>query len=125
MKIERFIHLASSITVLNMFAGFLSITFSIKGDIATAAWLIFWAGVFDAFDGKIARFMGTTSRFGMELDSLADLISFGAAPSIAVYSVLSSANMSLVPIALISFIPMLFVAIRLARFNVLDNRKIP
>ncbi len=121
MKIERFIHLASVVTILNMFAGFLSITVSLNNDLQTATWLIFWAAVFDAFDGKIARFTGTTSKFGLELDSLADLVSFGVAPSILILSIFSDLGLHGVFLVMISFFPLLFVSIRLARFNTLAS----
>lgn len=121
MRIERFIHLASVVTILNMFAGFLSIVFSFSNDFHTAIWLIFWAAVLDGFDGKIARFTDTTSRFGLELDSLADLVSFGVAPSVLILSVFSDWGLHGAFLVMISFIPLLFVSIRLARFNTLAS----
>ena len=73
-------------TVGNMFCGFLSILFSFERNLETSAWLIILAGFLDGLDGKLAQFSGSTSQFGIELDSFADIISFGLAPAILFYS---------------------------------------
>ena len=59
-------------TIGNMFCGFTSIVYSFKGEFTTAFWLIVVGGLFDALDGKIARFLDTSSDFGVEYDSLSD-----------------------------------------------------
>jgi CDP-diacylglycerol--serine O-phosphatidyltransferase len=72
-------------TAINMFCGFLSIISASEGNYNYAAWLIFVAGLFDALDGLVARLTNSTSELGVELDSLSDIISFGAAPSFLIY----------------------------------------
>lgn len=103
-------------TVFNMFLGFMAIGMLIKGRPVLAGWLILYAGIFDAVDGKLARMIGIPSRFGTEFDSLADTISFCAAPSILLYTTYISGLSPLIG-GFISFIPLLFGTIRLARFN--------
>lgn len=106
----------SVLTCLNLFLGFLSAIASSQERFVTAAWLIILAGVFDMLDGKLARFTKSYSDFGVELDSLADVVSFGAAPAFLVYYAQLS---HLGPIGtIISVLPLVFGAIRLARFNV-------
>jgi CDP-diacylglycerol--serine O-phosphatidyltransferase len=104
------------LTVTNLFLGFIAILLVIDGRMVTAAWMIIAAGIVDAFDGKLARYIRTQSQFGMELDSLADVVSFGVATSILLYvnyfNQLGSLGI------LLAFFPMLFCAVRLARFNV-------
>ncbi|MDP2883897.1 MAG: CDP-diacylglycerol--serine O-phosphatidyltransferase [Ignavibacteria bacterium] len=115
MRITRAV-VPSLFTVLNAFCGFLSILYASQGRIEMAAWFIILGGGFDAFDGIMARITRSSSQFGVELDSLADVVSFGAAPSFLVYQAHLSNLESLGVI--ISSMPLLFGAIRLARFNV-------
>ncbi len=77
--------LPSLITTFGLFAGFYSVIASVRGDFFIAAIAILIANVFDILDGRVARLTNTTSRFGIEYDSLADLIAFGVAPGILVY----------------------------------------
>jgi CDP-diacylglycerol--serine O-phosphatidyltransferase len=72
-------------TTLSLFAGFYSIISSIHGRYVTAAFFILLAAIMDGLDGTVARMTNTTSRFGVEYDSLCDLLSFGAAPAVLVY----------------------------------------
>jgi CDP-diacylglycerol--serine O-phosphatidyltransferase len=115
MKITRAV-VPSLFTVLNVFCGFLSILNSSQGRIDIAAWFIILAAIFDTFDGIMARITRSSSQFGVELDSLADVVSFGAAPSFLVYSahLQGLGNLGVI----ISAMPLVFGAIRLARFNV-------
>jgi len=120
MNKNRKRYIPNILTVLNMFLGFSAIGMLIKGYPIKAGWLVLFAGVFDAVDGKIARLLGIPSRFGSEFDSFADTISFCVAPSVLIYTTYVQ---GLPPIlgGLISFIPLLFGTIRLARFNVLQE----
>jgi len=77
--------LPSLITTGGLFAGFYSVIASFRGDFFTAAVAVLVANVCDVLDGRVARLTNTTSRFGIEYDSLADLIAFGVAPGILVY----------------------------------------
>ena len=103
-------------TTANLFSGFFGIVSSINGDFEVAAMAIFASCVFDILDGKIARLTGGTSRFGVEYDSLSDLVAFGVGPGLLVYL------MALKPYGrigwLAAFVFMACGALRLARFNV-------
>jgi CDP-diacylglycerol---serine O-phosphatidyltransferase len=78
--------LPNMITTGSLFCGFVSIISSIRGDHLRAAWMILFAGIFDALDGRVARLTRTFSDFGTEYDSLCDLASFGLAPGILAYT---------------------------------------
>jgi len=105
-------------TSLNLFCGFYSIISSINGDFTAAAWAILVAGIFDLLDGKIARATNTTSKFGVEYDSLADLISFGLAPGLMLYLwALKPMDILGRTAWLAAFLFMACGALRLARFN--------
>lgn len=115
MKITRAV-VPSLFTVLNMFCGFMSITYSASNDVVMAAWLIILGAIFDSLDGIMARITKSSSAFGVEFDSLSDIITFGAAPSFLVYQIhlhtLGGIGV------LVSSMPLIFGSIRLARFNV-------
>jgi CDP-diacylglycerol--serine O-phosphatidyltransferase len=112
---------ANLMTSGNLFCGFLSVLFAMEGHPQVAAWLIMLAALFDAFDGKAARFFGGGSEFGLQFDSLADVVSFGFAPGVLIYTV--AFNELSLPGLAVSFIPVLCGAIRLARFNVSADGK--
>ena len=75
----------SAFTLGNLFFGFWSIIMAFNGNFRQAGWFILYAGILDSLDGRVARKMGTGSRFGAELDSVVDMVSFGVAPAIVVY----------------------------------------
>jgi CDP-diacylglycerol--serine O-phosphatidyltransferase len=104
------------LTAGNLFFGFYAIIAAVDDKWERAAYMIIVAAVMDGFDGKIARAMGASSRFGVEFDSLADLASFGIAPAVLVYL------WALRPYQKIGWVAaFLFAAcgaLRLARFNV-------
>jgi len=115
-KIKRGIYILPSIfTSLSLFCGFYSITESLSGDFTHASWALIIAALFDAADGRIARLTRSVSKFGEHYDSLVDMISFGAAPAILVYTWV------LQPFGrwgwLAAFLYIICVALRLARFN--------
>ena len=111
--------LPNLVTTGGLFAGFYGIVATMKGDYQLAAWFILISAVFDALDGKVARLTGTTSRFGVEYDSLVDLVSFGVAPGLLMYS------WALQPFGkfgwLAAFLYVVCGALRLARFNIQVN----
>lgn len=107
--------LPSCFTTLNLLCGFYSIISSINGDFTKASWAIFLAIVFDIFDGRIARLLDQTTRFGLEYDSLCDLVSFGVAPSVLMYQYVLSSFGKIGWLA--AFLYTACVALRLARFN--------
>lgn len=108
-------------TTLNIFCGFLAIVSVFEGKIVPACWLISLAAVLDVLDGQLARLTKSSSSFGIEFDSLADVISFGAAPAILLYKAYFY-NMGILGI-IISFLPLIFGSVRLARFNVIFGGK--
>jgi CDP-diacylglycerol--serine O-phosphatidyltransferase len=103
-------------TTANMFCGFFGMIASINGNFQVAAIAILASCLFDILDGKVARLVGATSRFGVEYDSLADLVAFGVGPAILMYL------WALKPFGrlgwLAAFLFMACGALRLARFNV-------
>jgi CDP-diacylglycerol--serine O-phosphatidyltransferase len=106
-------------TVGNLFCGYLSLSDSIQGRFERAAFLIFVAGLLDLLDGRLARLTGTTSEFGEEYDSLADLVSFGMAPSLLLYFWGFSQDPGLRRLGfLVSFLFVVCGSMRLARFNI-------
>lgn len=111
--------LPNLVTTGGLFAGFYSIVATLKGNYELAAWFILISAVFDALDGKVARLTGTSSRFGVEYDSLADLVSFGVAPGLLMYSWALQSFGKLGWLA--AFLYVVCGALRLARFNVQVN----
>jgi CDP-diacylglycerol--serine O-phosphatidyltransferase len=83
-------HIPNFITSLNLAAGFISIIFALNGNLAGASWLILTAMIFDFLDGFAARALKAYSAVGKELDSLADIVSFGIAPAILIYNLLAA-----------------------------------
>ena len=108
--------LPNMVTSGNLLCGLFSLILVLHGRYIPAAWLVFFAVIFDGFDGKVARMLGGGSQFGMEFDSLADLVSFGTAPAILLYQV-SVRSLHLWGAVAACFFA-LCVALRLARFNV-------
>ncbi|HMB98105.1 MAG TPA: CDP-diacylglycerol--serine O-phosphatidyltransferase [Balneolaceae bacterium] len=106
----------SFFTLMNLFSGFLSIIMVAEGKLEIGAWLIVVAGLFDALDGFMARLANATSEFGIELDSISDIVSFGVAPGFLIYTFALS-ELALLGMIL-SALPPLCGAVRLARFNV-------
>ena len=106
------------ITSMNMLLGFSSIIMSIKGNYLMASWLIIFAIVADGLDGKAARMLNGFSEFGKELDSFSDALSFGMAPAILIFSVLSKENVLKEFVFIASFLFVLASILRLARFNI-------
>jgi CDP-diacylglycerol---serine O-phosphatidyltransferase len=103
-------------TMGNLFCGFASVITSVKGEKPTeAAWLIIFAAFFDFLDGLVARLSGSSSRFGVELDSLSDVVSFGMAPAVLLYSfkMIEFGSWGWLP----GFVFISAAAFRLARFN--------
>lgn len=82
-------HIPNFITSLNLTSGFIAIIFAANGDLITASWLILAAMIFDFFDGFAARLLKAYSEIGKELDSLADVVSFGVAPGLIIYQLLN------------------------------------
>jgi len=108
--------LPSLFTVSNMLCGFAAILHAIHNRFELAGWLIILAGVLDGLDGRIARLMHSTSDFGKEYDSLADVVSFGVAPAILAYQwgLVGTGRWGWA----VAFLFLVAGSVRLARFNV-------
>jgi CDP-diacylglycerol--serine O-phosphatidyltransferase len=111
----------------NLFCGCVAVVLALRGDIRLATYFIFAAAILDFFDGFAARLLKATSSIGLQLDSLADMVSFGVAPSAIIFEILSVSQIH-VPIEFPSFISYIaffiavFSALRLAKFNI-DERQ--
>jgi len=114
VKITRAV-VPSLFTVLNIFCGFSAVVQTAQSAYHQAAWFIILAAVFDTLDGVMARITKSSSSFGVEFDSLSDVVSFGVAPSFLVFhsQLVGDGGIGL----LISSMPLILGALRLARFN--------
>jgi CDP-diacylglycerol---serine O-phosphatidyltransferase len=111
----------SAFTLGNLFFGFWSIVSAFNGNFRWAGWFIVFAAILDMLDGRVARLSNTGSRFGAELDSLVDVISFGVAPALLIYFLdfASAGRFAWI----LCYIYVTAVSLRLARFNVLSAGK--
>ena len=126
-------HIPNFITSLNLASGFVAVIFLFSGDPVPACWLLLAAMVFDFFDGFASRLLNAYSDVGKELDSLADLVSFGVAPGIIVYTLLSGTIDYPVTGLLYDRLSLLFIGVsvimpvcaglRLAKFNTDTTQK--
>lgn len=125
-------HIPNTLTAANLFLGCLSIIATFDGNLTDAAWLICFAAILDFFDGFAARFLKVHSEIGKQLDSLADVVSFGVAPGFIFYAI-SQAKLEFTSspfqfplfVLIASYLPLLipiFSAFRLAKFNI-DTRQ--
>ncbi len=114
-------HIPNAITSLNVVCGFFSIIESLNGNFEYAFLFIIIAGILDFMDGFAARLLNAYSEIGKQLDSLADVISFGLAPAMMLYAFLAQHSDSIIIYAPV-FIA-IFSALRLAKFNVDENQK--
>ena len=106
----------SLFTLFNLFFGIWSMVLATRAEFYRAGWFIVFAGILDTLDGRVARISGTGTRFGAELDSLVDIVSFGVAPAFLMYQVEFAGAGSAAWIFCYFYV--MAAAIRLARFNV-------
>jgi CDP-diacylglycerol--serine O-phosphatidyltransferase len=119
MKILK--HIPNALTCLNLLCGCIGIVFVLEAYPVPAAYFVWAACVFDFFDGFAARWLKASSPIGKELDSLADMVSFGVLPSVMMYSWLGKeSDHAYLPF--IAFTIAIFSALRLAKFNI-DERQ--
>ncbi len=124
MQDSRLIYILPNLfTASSIFIGIISLAEASHGHFSKAAWLIMLALLFDGLDGRIARLTNTTSRFGIEFDSLADIVSFGVAPAGLLYFYTGDQYGKFG--VLVSGLYVIFGAIRLARFNVTTQHNDP
>lgn len=103
-------------TFANLGCGILSLLMTFNEDYTWACLFIIIAGIIDRYDGRVARFLNVSSDIGKELDSLADLVSFGVAPSILIFNLYNFTNLGLIGYFLVLIFP-ISGAYRLARYN--------
>lgn len=115
-------HIPNTITCLNLFSGCIGVLMALKGDYMTTAYCVLASGIFDFFDGMVARLLHVKSNIGKELDSLADMVSFGFLPGAILYMLLSEVFIEQLLFAYLGFVVTVFSALRLAKFN-LDERQ--
>ncbi|HAK76266.1 MAG TPA: CDP-diacylglycerol--serine O-phosphatidyltransferase [Runella sp.] len=122
----RLFTIPNLMTCGNLLCGCLGIVFSFRGDLLLAGALIFLAAVLDFFDGFAARLLNQSSPIGKELDSLADMVTFGVLPSMIVFQYLERTNDSIeiegMLASFVAFLLAVFSALRLAKFNI-DTRQ--
>jgi CDP-diacylglycerol--serine O-phosphatidyltransferase len=122
------------ITIANLFCGVLSIILTFSNQLSLAAFFIFLGIFLDFFDGFFARLLKVENEFGLQLDSLADLVTSGLAPSFILFKLLNANNTTQLfgefsfetpfsSISLIAFLIPIFAALRLANFNIDKNQK--
>lgn len=112
----------NAITCANLFSGCVGIVFAFKGELEIAAYFVLLAGIFDFFDGMAARLLNVKSEIGKQLDSLADMVSFGLLPGAVMFQLLKLSNYSSEYLPYLAFIITVFSALRLAKFNI-DKRQ--
>jgi CDP-diacylglycerol---serine O-phosphatidyltransferase len=115
-------HLPNFLTCCNLLCGCLGIVFLLEDRNIPAAWFVWAACVFDFFDGFAARMLKVSSPIGKELDSLADVVSFGVLPSMVMYKMLAESSSS-DAIPFVGFMIAMFSALRLAIFNVDETQR--
>jgi len=116
-------HIPNFITLLNLLSGIFSIYYGMTGNLQFAGILIFLAAVFDFFDGFSARLLNAKSAIGVQLDSLADMVSFGVAPAFVLFHTIKTLTVTPDYLPFVAFIVPLFAALRLAKFNVDDSQQ--
>lgn len=114
-------HIPNTITCLNLFSGCIGVLFALRGEYTFAFYCVLASGIFDFFDGMVARALNVKSNIGKELDSLADMVSFGFLPGAVVYTLLQASTDS-VYLPYFAFLITVFSALRLAKFNI-DERQ--
>lgn len=121
-------HIPNFITSLNLFSGCIGIIFAFNGELKTAAYFVILSAVFDFFDGMVARLLNVKSDIGKELDSLADMVSFGFLPGMVMFQLMTqsigetASNTPLSYLPYMAFLITVFSALRLAKFNI-DTRQ--
>ncbi|MCJ8165647.1 CDP-alcohol phosphatidyltransferase family protein [Pontibacter sp. E15-1] len=120
-------HIPNAITCLNLFSGCLALYFAFQDQLVYTAYLVGIAAVFDFLDGMLARVLKAYSEIGKQLDSLADMVSFGVVPGTVMFMLLQRADASVLGIPsdilpFFGFLITIFSALRLAKFNI-DTRQ--
>lgn len=118
-------HIPNTVTCLNLFSGCLGIVFAFKGELHLATYAILIAAVLDFLDGMLARWLKAYSELGKQLDSLADMVSFGVLPSVIIYQIFLLSPQTAPYSSWLNysaFLIAVFSGLRLAKFNI-DTRQ--
>lgn len=115
-------HIPNALTCANLLSGCIGIVFAFKGDLNIAAYAVLISGICDFFDGFVARLLNVKSPIGKELDSLADMVSFGFLPGVVMFQLLAQSDFSSPYLPYLGFLITIFSALRLAKFNI-DTRQ--
>ncbi|WP_316804505.1 CDP-diacylglycerol--serine O-phosphatidyltransferase [Pedobacter nototheniae] len=110
-------HIPNAITCANLFSGCIGIVFAFKGELQITAYLVILSGIFDFFDGMVARMLNVKSNIGKDLDSLADMVSFGFLPGVVMFQLLKTSDYTSDYLPYLAFFITIFSALRLAKFN--------
>ena len=113
-------HIPNLLTISNLICGCIALYFTFKGELVLTAYLIGLAAIFDFMDGAVARLLNVSNPIGKELDSLADMVSFGLVPGSVVFHLLEESPLS--QYSFMALIIPIFSAYRLAKFNVDENQ---
>ena len=113
-------HIPNLLTISNLICGCIALYFTFKGELVFTAYLIGLAAIFDFMDGAAARLLNVSNPIGKELDSLADMVSFGLVPGSVVFHLLEESPLS--QYSFMALIIPIFSAYRLAKFNVDENQ---
>ena len=113
-------HIPNLLTISNLICGCIALYFTFKGELVFTAYLIGLAAIFDFMDGAAARLLNVSNPIGKELDSLADMVSFGLVPSSVVFHLLEKSPLS--QYSFMALVIPIFSAYRLAKFNVDENQ---
>ena len=114
-------HIPNALTSANLLCGMIGIVYVLGGEINFGAYFIFLAALFDFLDGFVARMLKVSSDIGKQLDSLADLVTFGVLPSFILFKMVES-NTEIWILPFLVLIVAVFSAVRLAKFNI-DERQ--
>ena len=112
-------HIPNLLTISNLICGCIALYFSFQGELVFTAYLIGLAAIFDFMDGAVARLLNVSNPLGKELDSLADMVSFGLVPGSVVFDLLEESPLS--QYSFMALIIPIFSAYRLAKFNIYEN----
>lgn len=118
-------HIPNAITCANLFSGCIGVVAAFNGELELAAYFVLLSGLFDFFDGMVARLLNVKSEIGKQLDSLADMVSFGFLPGVVMFQLLWKTDPACFGppfVAYLGFVITIFSALRLAKFNI-DERQ--
>jgi CDP-diacylglycerol--serine O-phosphatidyltransferase len=115
-------HIPNALTCANLLSGCIGIVFAFNDRLDIAAYAVLISGIFDFFDGNLARLLNVKSPIGKELDSLADMVSFGFLPGVVMFKLLEQSHGTFEYLPFLGFLITIFSGLRLAKFNI-DTRQ--